>query len=518
MRLLRPASWTGLLVCGLAACEQHPSERTEQRRTVASQTWQASEVPTPALSDRAVTDQVERLILLDQTVPLNPLDLQTESGVVTISGQLDNLPAKQRAVRLAETVRGVRELVDRTEVGPQALDDAQVEDVVRQALGSCPAIDANQLGVSVAQGVVTLTGALGSWQEKELAGEVTARLRGVRGLRNEIQIGAAAARSDDEIREEVDDALRWSALVDDGLINVSVLDKTVHLAGTVGSAAEKRQAAELARVAGGMHVDTSGLEVRFWARDEHLRRDKYGSESDPAIRNAIEAAMRRHPRVRPFEVTALVSDGAVTLRGSVDNLQAKREAEAQARQIVGVKRVENLIKVRPPPDLTDAVIAQRLQQALQRDCSAHVRQVEADVRDGTVHLTGRVLNHLERARADEVAAQTRGVSLVVNQLQVPRGIRAPVYNPYLHEPFVANAPWHGRLPERTLRSDEEIAQGIARELWWNPFVDAEEIKVEVHHGLATLVGAVDSSIEHGAAVQSALRGGAVGINNEMDVR
>jgi len=63
-----------------------------------------------------------------------------------------------------------------------------------------------------------------------------------------------------------------------------------NLAGTVGSAAEKRQAYWDAWVAGVESVRNDGLEVKYWARDERLRKKKYVVRPDDEIKKAVEEA------------------------------------------------------------------------------------------------------------------------------------------------------------------------------------------------------------------------------------
>jgi osmotically-inducible protein OsmY len=62
-----------------------------------------------------------------------------------------------------------------------------------------------------------------------------------------------------------------------------------------------------------------------------------------------------------------------------------------------------------------------------------------------------------------------------------------------------------------------LQQEIEDELWWSPFVDANEVKVEVENGVATLTGAVDTWSERNAAAENALEAGAIQVRNRLDV-
>jgi hypothetical protein len=52
---------------------------------------------------------------------------------------------------------------------------------------------------------------------------------------------------------------------------------------------------------------------------------------------------RQDPRLRPFHIDIELRDGIVTLRGTVETLEIKTVAEDDARNVVGVWQVRNLI-------------------------------------------------------------------------------------------------------------------------------------------------------------------------------
>jgi hypothetical protein len=72
------------------------------------------------------------------------------------------------------------------------------------------------------------------------------------------------------------------------------------------------------------------------------------------------------PRVISFNPEVNVTNGKVVLTGVVSNLKAKRAAEIDARNVVGVWKVENLLKVKGKQDLaTDLSIINRVNQTLE---------------------------------------------------------------------------------------------------------------------------------------------------------
>lgn len=67
----------------------------------------------------------------------------------------------------------------------------------------------------------------------------------------------------------------------------------------------------------------------------------------------------------------------------------------------------------------------------------------------------------------------------------------------------------------TLEADLEIEEDIRDELFWSPFVDDDQVRVTVENGIAQLAGVVDTPRERLAAVENAVEGGAIGVENKL---
>lgn len=468
------------------------------------------------IRDEDVTNVVEREFLYDHATSPNDIDVSTQEGVVTLEGRVPNILAKERAVRIAETVKGVRSVVDLVKVEPpKHRSDDEIESDIERALFDDPATDSYEVSVAVDERHATLTGKVDSWTEKRLCEQVAKGVKGVTGVTNSISVSYGEQRSDLEIKQDVAQALRWNPLVDDALVNVEVKDGTVSLTGTVGSAAEKRQARQAGWTRGVKFVEDSGLQVARWARDEDLRKEKYVAKPDDEIRKAVEAAFVHDPRVLSFDVNASVTGGVVTLRGVVDNLKAKRAAENDARNTVGVASVRNHVKVRPVESRTDEAIAEDVRAALTRDPFVERFAITVSVHGGTAYLSGKVDSTFEKSHADDLASRVEGVIEVVNNLDVTHDTL------YTYDPWVD--PWTPRVfdwhfsPVYTHKSDWRIRRDIEEELFWSPFVDADEVTVTVVDGVATLSGTVGSHMEAGAARDNAYEAGATFVRDELEV-
>lgn len=493
---------TGLLAVSAAVCLLSGFATAQERK----------------LTDQAITDHIDDELIIDSGVPSWKIDITTNNGIVKLSGTVSNILAKERAARIAETVRGVRAVINEIHVKPlMNRTDSEIAEEVDRAFVSDPAAESWQISESVSDGVVTLTGTVDSFAEKELAGTIAKGVRGVQHVNNQIDVNYRKERTDAEIREDIAARLKWSVLVDDGLIDVKVQDGHVSLSGTVGSAAEKRQARMTAWTAGVRAVEDSELEVRVWARDSHRRSERHVVRGAVEIQDAIQDALLFDPRVMSFNVDVDVYGSTVTLRGEVDNLAAKRAAEQVASNTLGVKRVTNRLKVRPAQDILDNRIEQDIETALLRDPYVERFEIRVSVTDSVAILSGTVDSWFEKTQAEIVAGNVKGVVDVRNNLTLES--TAPYkYDPYL-DPLDFDydyTPGRSAAPDDSV--DQRIAEDVRDELWWSPFVDSDQIQVEVNGRTVTLSGEVDSNAERAAAVKNAYDAGAFAVINELEVK
>jgi len=473
------------------------------------------------LTDISITDAVEDELIMDQAVPFHLIDVATTDGVVTLSGSVDNILAKERAARIARMVKGVRTVVNQVEVDPPLLrTDSQIRDDVEDALRTDPATDSYEVNVEVQDSVVTLSGTVDSLQEKELSETVAMGVKGVKRANNKIMVSWPETRPDEEIKVEVEKALEWDAFVDHALIDVNVQNEKVLLSGIVGSAAEKDTAYWTAYVAGVKTVDDSGLKVKRWARDPDLKGEKYAKKSKEEIEDAVKDALLYDPRVSSFEVSPEVADDGITviLRGMVDNLKAKRAAGQDAQNTVGVRAVDNRILVRPTLMRSDEKIEDNVRRALVRDPYVESFDIKVDVRNGVADLYGTVDSFFEKFQADDVASRVNGVLMVDNKLIVQKDYHPYITDPYVDDRYGYDSEWHQYRPRFPAKSDWRIKEDIQDELWWSPFVDADDVTVTVDNGEVTLTGIVDSWSEFNAAANNAYEGGAVYVDNDLQVR
>jgi osmotically-inducible protein OsmY len=449
------------------------------------------------------------------------INVAVTDGIVDLSGTVKNVLAKERAERLSTTVKGVRAVVNRIEVMTGERSDAALQSDIESALARNPATESFEVQVGVNNGEVTLTGTVDSWQERRLAERVANGIDGVRAVNNRLDISEVPSRPDQEIEAEVAEALRWDSRIDDSAIRVEVDGGRVMLSGIVGSAAERDRATRRAWVRGVNGVSADQLEVQGWARDERFRQGKYQDLSDTSIATAVEDALSYDPRINSTQVEVSVDGGIATLTGTTPTLEGKRAAAATAHDTVGVWRVINRIKVRADAHRPDEAIAADVRETLERNPYLEpVDDIGVDVNDGVVTLKGIVSSTFERMEADYAVASIGGVLEVVNKLEVLPPDPYMAYDPYVDEGrFLYDLDWYiyPGASTATVKSDWEIVEDIRDELFWSPFVDSDDVTVAVDDGIATLTGVVDTFDERRAATENAFEGGAVAVDNDIQV-
>jgi osmotically-inducible protein OsmY len=464
------------------------------------------------LTDVDIRNAVDKELFFNATTPSYLIDVETYEGIVTLSGSVDNILAKDMAVKIAKTVKGVRGVIDQIQVDAPYRANSILENNVKDALLVDPATDSYEITVTANNGNVRLTGTVESWQEKQLSEYVAKGVLGVKSIENSITVNYSTVRPDFEISEDIQQSLKNDIRIDDALIDVSVKKGKVTLSGTVGSANEKSLAYSKAWTAGVNSVDDKKLEVKEWARDKNLRKDKYVLKTDSEIKEAVEDAFLYDPRVFSFNPDVSVKTGVVTLTGKVNNLKAKKAAEQNAKNVVGVLRVKNYLKVRPVFIPADSDLENYVESAMKKNPIIEKWEVDVTANNGVVYLNGSVDSYFEKSTAEDLASKIKGVIAVENNLSVFDDNDYYFYNYYGWNTYYP--PYHVDIAY-TYDTDEVIKQNIIDELWWSPYVNQGEVDVTVENGKAILEGTVDTKREKVYAEINAFEGGAIAVENKI---
>jgi osmotically-inducible protein OsmY len=211
--------------------------------------------------------------------------------------------------------------------------DVRVREHVIHQLDWDPEVDASGIGVAAKDGVVTLTGYIDTYSGKLAAERAAKRVRGVRGVANDLEVRLRIGRSDADIARDAVRALELRASVPP-TVQVVVHDGHVTLTGRTAWLYQARDAEKAVRHISGVrgvfnHIDVAGGAV---ARD---------------VRHRIVQALHRDADLDARHVRVAVSGGVATLGGTVTTWQQRETAERAAASALGITRVVNQICVEP---------------------------------------------------------------------------------------------------------------------------------------------------------------------------
>lgn len=197
-----------------------------------------------------------------------------------------------------------------------------------------PSIDAAHIGVAVEDGIVTLTGHVSSYWEKTTAENVVKRVKGVKGLAEEIEVRLVGLKgtADDEIARRAVDAITWNVSIPRDKVQVKVQDGWITLTGKLEWQYQKNAAAEAVRGLAGVVGVANQIEIIPRA-----------SVSD--IKKRIENALKRDAETEAQTIRVNVLDGKVTLEGKVRAWSERQAAERAAWSSPGVRAVEDRISI-----------------------------------------------------------------------------------------------------------------------------------------------------------------------------
>ncbi|MEP6986165.1 MAG: BON domain-containing protein [Chloroflexota bacterium] len=201
-----------------------------------------------------------------------------------------------------------------------------------------PSIKADDIGVSVLEGVITLTGHVSTYSEKSAAERAVRRVVGVRAVAEELVVNLLSShqRNDSDIAQSAATALDLNISVPPQTVKMIVENGWITLSGDVDWNYQREAAHDAVRQLPGVKGVTNLMEVNPLPSPVI---------SPVEVRSKIETALKRSMMSDIEGITVEANNGKVTLHGKVHSLKEYDDAGLAAWSALGVTTVENDLQV-----------------------------------------------------------------------------------------------------------------------------------------------------------------------------
>ncbi len=196
-----------------------------------------------------------------------------------------------------------------------------------------PSIRAQDVGVAVSNGIVTLTGHVHSYAEKLAVERTVGRIKGVKAVAMEldVRLPSTPKTADDEVAKRCVDILKWNVWTSE-TIQVKVEHGWVTLAGSVDWAYQKQAAERAIHALSGVRGVSNLIAIKPAIHPED-------------VRSTIEKAFLRNAELESGQIRVQANAGQVVLEGNVKTWHERQIAEQAAWSAPGVTSVDDRIRV-----------------------------------------------------------------------------------------------------------------------------------------------------------------------------
>lgn len=211
--------------------------------------------------------------------------------------------------------------------------DIEIQKNVMEELKSIPLINANEIGISVKDGVVTLSGIVDSYPKKIAIERSLKKLNGVKAIAEDIKVNLTEKhqKTDSEIAHIVMSVIEWSSNPIKDL-KIFVEDSCVTIEGSVDWDFQRKSVTKIIGNIVGVKEIINNIKLAH-------------RPTSIEVKNKIHAAFVRSANIDADKINITTEGNKVILTGKINSWLEYEEAERSVWSTPGVSVVENNLEL-----------------------------------------------------------------------------------------------------------------------------------------------------------------------------
>ncbi|MGD8164550.1 molecular chaperone OsmY [Pantoea sp. FN0307] len=184
------------LLSGSALADESVSQKTQNAADSAGSTIDSSMKKVDGfMDDSAITAKAKAALVDDETIKSTDISVETQKGVVTLSGFVSSQDQAEKAVALVKKVEGVKSVSDKLHVRDSEKQsvsgyagDAATTSEIKAKLLADDIVPSRNVKVETTNGVVQLSGTVEKQAQSERAESIAKAIEGVKSVKNDLMV------------------------------------------------------------------------------------------------------------------------------------------------------------------------------------------------------------------------------------------------------------------------------------------------------------------------------------------
>jgi osmotically-inducible protein OsmY len=214
-------------------------------------------------------------------------------------------------------------------------NNAELQQDVQDAIKWEPLLNAAEIGITVKDGIVTLTGVVDSYSKKTEAEDAAKNVAGVKAVVEKLEVkftNSVDKKDDTDIAAAVVNAFKWNWEIPNDKVHVKVEKGWVTLEGELSWNFQREAAYTAVKKLLGVTGVSNNIKIKSESHDTVEETD-------------IENALKRNWSIYDTDITVKVAGHKATLTGTVNSTYQREEAGRIAFDAAGIWTVNNELVV-----------------------------------------------------------------------------------------------------------------------------------------------------------------------------